>query len=88
MRHRGPPSDTCCPLKGLPSTHATLHLVGMTGVLEEGEGAQRREKGRRGLRKNERSRGVWGVKTRRYEKIKPEKKRERKDRGVWRATVW
>lgn len=51
MRHRGPPSDTCCPLRGLPSTHATLHLASMTGVLEEEEEARRRAAGCKGIGK-------------------------------------
>lgn len=58
MRHRGPPSDTCCPLRGLPSTHATLHLASMTGVLGEEEEAQRRVEGWRGFGKNGRRNGV------------------------------
>lgn len=58
MRHRGPSSDTCCPLRGLPSTHATLHLVSMTGVLREQEEAQRTAGGRRGLEKNKRRKRV------------------------------
>lgn len=50
-RHRGPPSDTCCPLRGLPSTHATLHLASMTGVLGEEEEARRRAAGCKGIGK-------------------------------------
>lgn len=56
MKHRGPPSDTCCPLRGLPSTHTTLNLARMIGFLEEEE-ALRREGGRKGLKKNKKREG-------------------------------
>lgn len=62
-RHRSPPSDTCYPLRGLPSTHATLHLASMSGVLEEEAEAQKRSGGSRGLKNNGTGkrveRGVW-----------------------------
>lgn len=52
--------DTCCPLRGLPSTHATLHLASMTGVLgEEEEEARRKVEGRRGLEEKEEE---WRIK--------------------------
>ena len=46
--------DTCCPLRGLKSRHATLHLAGMTGVLrEEEEEEEARRKEGTGERKKE-----------------------------------
>lgn len=76
MRRRGPSSDTCCPLRSLPSTHATLHLASMTEVLGEEEEAQRRVEGRRGVEKRGRK------KRRKGGKVEGGRKRcERQKRG-------